>query len=207
MRQLIRTADAVVCDTEQMVSIVRRYSGTLAFSAPFGHSRKLSVQNESIRVGLLNHTADMNLNNFGNRQMLKRLKEIFLIYGEPIDGLECEIALDFDDFAARCDILLLPSIPNSINSVAYPLSVMYAGAAVLATNIGGYYSLSPASGVQLVDAKASPKTWADAVAYLQRDGRRLDQLKQFNAKFARRVSEESMVKIRKLEVRFSRVTV
>jgi hypothetical protein len=203
---LLGQADAIVCDNEALVHIVRRCGVKgLIFSAPFGYCPTQDREQEGIMVGLLNHSADQVINNNMARQMLKKLNEQFLIYGDPIDGLEYELVEDFQDFAARCDVLVLPSARNSLNSLTAPLSVMMAGCAMIAANVGSYAGLGVSVGVRLVDPKATARVWKSTLDEVQRDIRRLETFKRFNAGYASKTSKESLAKITKLEARLQRV--
>jgi len=203
VRQLLSQADLIVCDTERMVHTIKKHAKTLVTAAPFGACGAGDKDDEKgIRVGLLHHSADTELNNMGNRKLLKALGEEFLIFGGPIDGIEGEVIEDFNQFAARCDILLLPSIINSINSTTMPISAMMAGTAVIARNSGGYCNLDGASGTFLIPTD-SPADWKNRIEFVRSDPRRLEQFKQFNTKYAKAVSSDSVAKLTRLAHRMA----
>jgi hypothetical protein len=118
---------------------------------------------------------------------------------------DCEPVEDFEEFAGRCDVLLLPALKDSINSVTLPLSVMVAGTVVLAANRGGYYGLNPATGVFLM-ASDRVKPWKEALRLFESDSLKLERLKEFNMKYARRVSGESLNLISRLEYRLKNIS-
>lgn len=205
VRALLAGADTIVCDNEVLAGYIKKFAkGVMVFSAPYGYCSKGSVETEGFTVGILNLSDEQQINNMHARQMLKKIKARKILIGDSIDGISVdEEATDLDDFASRTDVLVLPSTRGSINAISDVLHVMSAGTAVLAAHQGAYYSLNPATGLKLIGMNATPRQWHDAIAELDKDPKRLQTLKDFNAKYARRVSQESLQKISKLAQRLS----
>lgn len=202
VRSLISIADAVVCDTTALSSIVKQYTtDALVIDASFGYCAAADFADEKgIRIGLLNHNDDTQMHNDANRPLLKKLKEEFLVFGKPVSGPDCEVVEDFDEFAARCDILLLPSIKNAINSITLPMSVMAAGTCVVAHNAPGLYNLLTAPGVKLIDiSDSSVATWRNAIKSLYDNRRKFEQAKIFNSRAVRNISADSARRIVRLQ--------
>lgn len=142
-------------------------------------------------VGLLNHSGEMEHNNHYALKLLKALKRPLLVYGKELHGIEGEVIPKefFGEFAAKCDILLLPSMPGVINSTTLPLTLMAGKTAILAHNAPGYYELSAATGVQLLPNDA--KIWRERLAALESQPAKLKVMHERNQAFAKRLNRES----------------
>lgn len=203
VHKLLDEADLIVGENERLLALFKNFHARYKIAAPFATGQPADTSSEEgLKVGLLNHSADTSMSILHNKKMLKSLEEQFLIYGKPVDGLEGEVIEDLSDFSGRCDILLLPSLPNKINSITVPLCVMRGSTMVIARNSAGYYNLNSATGVLLMESD-HPDDWGKKVFEARTNPKLMDQFKQFNAKFAKSVSDESMKKMNRLTSRLA----
>jgi hypothetical protein len=141
-------------------------------------------------VGLLNHNGDVEMNNTYAVKLLKRLQCNLLVFGRALPGIEADVVQNFGEFCARCDILLLPSLPGAINSITLPLAIMVNQTAVLAHNAPGYYNLDAATGVQLLPD--NPDAWRIALDLLESQPAKLRTMQERNMAYAGRLSRYSV---------------
>jgi hypothetical protein len=191
VRDLLGQAAAVVCDTERMARVARKFTKGLVVVTPFGHTTARDRESDAFTIGLLNATEEQQVVNKSLRKFCKALKQPLLVYGEALDWTENgdnQVMTDFDLFASTVDLLLLIGTDHVIPQLSLPLSVMLSGAVVLGT--GHYNPLSPASGV-LILPELSAKLWTTHIHKFEQNLRRLDSLKKFNSNYARQISRES----------------
>jgi hypothetical protein len=202
IRELLAKADAVVTDTEKQAAVIRQFTSALTIVCPFGFTTAKDLDNE-LTIGILNYTDEQEMANKTNRKLLKGLNESFLVFGQPLD-FENEgevIEDDFDQFAGRCDVLVLPGTRHIIPSLTMPLSAMMAGTVVLTTN--EYHALNVAAGVFILPTTRKVKPWKNYLKNFEKNIRQLESLKQFNTKYAKRVNSESLALISRLSQRLS----
>lgn len=182
----------VVTDTPQLAGVLGEFAKK-ATSAPFGHTTARDIEGP-FTVGLLNHDDDYQMANEWGGLILKRMDRTLLVYGKKLDlDFEQEVTEDFDDFAGRCDVLLLPGIPQTLTSVTLPLSVMMATTAVLASPGGSWYTLNAAAGVYLMsNDRKDWQAWKGFVGALERQPRKLALMKERNLYFTRSINAQSM---------------
>ncbi len=203
VRSLITNADAVVCDNEILAWMAKKYNKGLVVAFPFGFTTARDMPDEKgVRLGLLNQTFEQRVNNEGYRDMLKGLGFEFLVYGEGIDGLDCEPVPDLDAFVSFCDILLLPSLETSnLNSLALPLSAIMAGTIVLYHNRACYSFLDNGSGCFPIEVGHTDAAWGLAIEKLLNNMGKMDTLKGFNRRWSTKVSSRSLDLVNSLQVR------
>jgi len=203
VREYISYADAIVCDTQAQASIVKMYRqpSKPVIIAPFGFSPRKDVDNGEFTVGIMNHEPDDELNNASqsSRKIIEKLGYRYLVYGSPLGEAEEQVTTDdFEDFAARCDVILLTSLRDSVNDLTLPLSAMLAGSILVAPNNGGYNALRAASGVFFLESNRI-KDWKTLLSSIESQPIKLQTLKDFNVKYARNISSESLSLISRLE--------
>lgn len=198
VRDLLHQADLVITDTETLNAMVKPFCSNWVITLPYGLISVQDTPGESgLRVGLLNHDPDMEINNNGCIEILKRLDEEFLIFGSEISDLNAVYIDDFEQFAAQTDILILPSLPGSANSTTVPLAVMSAGTVVIASSAGGYNGLRGGPGVQMMPAnRDNPQLWREKLQWAVQSPNRLQQMKEFSIKKAINDSHNSLEQLR-----------
>ncbi|MBE7553192.1 MAG: hypothetical protein HS126_19145 [Anaerolineales bacterium] len=152
-------------------------------------------------VGLLNHTGEMEMNNQYALKLLKALKQPLLVYGRELPGIEGEVKEDFGEFAALCDIVLLPSLPGALNSTTLPLALMGSRTALLAHNAPGYASLAAATGVQLLPNDLA--AWRALLANLVSQPAKLKVMQERNQAYAVRQNRGSYAHLAQLAGQFT----
>lgn len=190
-RELLSKADAVVCDNPALATVVSRFAKqAVVASFMFGFCTAQDVEQDGITVGLLNHNSLMQPVTHDFLKIAKKMKYKTLLFGgeTPDNSEQFEVVEDLNAFASRCDVLLLPAFPHTINSVTIPLSVMMAGTIVVAANEGGYSSLSGATGVSLINRENGNTLapWKNAMKYLEQ--RDFTGLKKFNQNWAKQTA-------------------
>jgi glycosyltransferase involved in cell wall biosynthesis len=193
VREALEGASLIVTDSQALAyAVALALPKTIVTALPFGPFTVADVTpNPAPVVGLLNHTGEMEHNNHYALKLLKSLKRELLVYGEALHGIEGEVIAkeNFGAFAAKCDILLMPSMPGVINSTTLPLTLMAGNTAILAHNAPGYYELSAATGVQFLPNDA--KTWRERLAALESQPAKLKAMHERNKAFAQRLNRES----------------
>ena len=198
IRALLAQTDAIVTDSEKLATVIRQFTKSLVAICPFGFTTAVDIDGE-LTIGILNWTEKQVFANKVNRNLLKGLKTPFLVGGSPLDwDFEGETIEDFELFAGRCDILVMPGADKLLPSMTLPLATMMAGSVVLTTN--DYHALNAAAGV-FVMPTTQVKPWRDMLRNLEGNLQRLQTLKQFNIKYAKRVNAESLATITKLNQR------
>lgn len=191
VREALEGASLIVTDNQPLADVVRHVLPRVrAIAIPFGAVNVVREVHEQPVVGLLNHSGEVEMNNTYALSLLKALERPLLIYGHSLPGLEAEVTEDFEQFAARCDILLLPSLPGAINSITLPLALMSAGVALIAHNAPGYYNLDAATGVQLLPNDADAWRWM--LSNLESQPAKLNAMQERNRAFAVRLNRESL---------------
>jgi glycosyltransferase involved in cell wall biosynthesis len=194
VREALDGANLIVTDSEPLANAVRRVlPKTPVISLLYGRLPVAPESNATPVVGLLNHSGDVEMNNAYALKLLKSLDRPLLIYGHALPATEgrAEVEENFNTFAAKCDILLLPSLPGALNSTTLPLAMMSAGTAILAHNAPGYYDLDAATGVQLLPASRDPAVWQRMLASLEAQPAKLRTMQERNQAYAKRLNQES----------------
>ncbi len=197
LREALDGANLIVTDSQPLANAVKRVlPKTLVIAIPFGMLRtagRTDAPGNPPVVGLLNHDGDVEMNNTYALKLLKSLDRPLLIYGHALPATEgrAEVEENFNTFAAKCDILLLPSLPGALNSTTLPLAMMSAGTAILAHNAPGYYDLDAATGVQLLPASRDPAVWQRILASLEAQPAKLRTMQERNRAYAKRLNQES----------------
>lgn len=193
VREMIAKCDLVTTDTQAMCSLVGNYTNGYVFPFQYGMStvKDSDALGGGVQVGILNHNADTKSCNLMNINLLKALDRKLLLFGDPIDGLECEVIDELDKFASYCDILVLPGDPHLLHSITVPVYMMSSETIIVARNVPGYYELQGSAGVQLLDT-SSIAIWKDRIARLESDQRRMISLKASNVKRSEYLSTESL---------------
>jgi len=203
VQALLNDADLIVADSARLLTLFKGFFSHFKVVAPYASGQAVDTPNEDgLKVGLLNHSTDVSMANMHHKKLLSALDEEFLFFGKGVDGLQGEVIEGLDEFAGRCDILLLPSLPNRINSVTIPLCVMRAGTVVIARNSAGYYELSSATGVLLLDSDHSGD-WGKRIDDARRSPKLMEQYKLFNQKYAKSISDDSMKRLNMLSSRLA----
>lgn len=198
LREALAGANLIVADSQPLANAVRRVlPRTVVATLPFGINQGAvpAKSNEQPVVGLLNHASDVEMNNAYALKMLKSLGRELLVYGRALPGLKGDVEEDFAAFCARCDILLLPSLPGIINSTTLPLAVMSVGnIAILAHNAPGYYDLDAATGVQLLPN--DPAAWQGMLNSLESNPAKLRAMQERNRAYAKRLNRDSFARLK-----------
>jgi hypothetical protein len=192
-----------VTDSQVLAQVVQQVLPHAPVVAlPFGHFSPIGEKEGGFTVGLLNHSPEMVQNNLYNRKLLKSLDRELLLFGGALAGLaeRAEVTSEWAEFAARCDVLLLPSLPGVINSPTLPLALMESGTAILAHNAPGYYGLNAATGVQLLGRE--PAAWRHMLAVLEEQPAKLRTMQERNRAFALRQNRESFTRLAGLVSQF-----
>ncbi|MCL4303186.1 MAG: hypothetical protein KJ077_46300 [Anaerolineae bacterium] len=190
VREALEGASLIITDSQALAyAVALALPRAMVTSMPFGPVQAAIEPNKQPIIGLLNHTGEMEHNNHYALKLLKHLKRELLVYGQALPGIEGAVKEDFGEFAAMCDILLLPSMPGVINSTTLPLSLMAGNTAILAHNAPGYYELSAATGVQLLPNEA--KIWRERLAALESQPAKLKAMHERNKAFANRLNRDS----------------
>lgn len=206
VREALAGAKLIVTDSQALADVVRRaLPRTAVIALPFGPMRTTGrpVPSLSPVVGLLNHSGEVEMNNAYSLKLLKSLGRKLLIYGRELPGLEADVipADQFDLFCERIDILLLPSLPGTLNSPTLPLAVMAAGnAAVLADNAPGYYNLDAATGVQILPHDSD--AWRLRLDILESQPVKLRTMQTRNRAFATRLNRESYTRMAMFQAQY-----
>ncbi|MCP4709972.1 MAG: hypothetical protein GY869_15215 [Planctomycetes bacterium] len=199
--QTLKNADYIVVDNEQFAYVVRKTLPTVKVAVlPFGYCEARPINpDDALKYAILNCDAQTQLNNAVQKRMLRAVCKdtVALVYGESLEGIECEVIEDFNEFAARADILILPSLDKSLNSISLPLAVMLAETTVLCNLDRGYYSLSMSAGVFPV-YKRTAKAWKRILSLLERDIHKLRAAQRLGKSFARQKSDESIAALSRL---------
>lgn len=208
VREALEGASLIIADSPPLANVVKRILPRAMVAAlPFGGMKdeggRMKEENiqpsalslQPLRVGLLNHSGEMEMNNRYALKLLKAVGQPLLVYGEALPGIEGDAIAkeNFDEFAALCDILLLPSMPGVINSTTLPLTLMAGNTAILAHNAPGYYDLSAASGVQLLPNEI--KAWQDRLTNLIAQPAKLRAMQERNKAYATRLNRESHARL------------
>jgi hypothetical protein len=201
VREALEAANIVITDNQALAQAVRAVLPRASVSAlPYGYMRPIDPSRRTqkkLRVGLLNHSEEMEANNSFALKMLHELDRPLFIYGERLNGFEVDTLFpvdDFEGFCMTCDVLLLPSVPAELNSPTLPLAAMSGGyMAILATNAPGYYGLDAATGVQLLPDDVS--FWRDRLDVLEQQPMRLLAMQTRNQVFAHRLNRESFSRL------------
>lgn len=125
--------------------------------APYGYCTAQDM-NTNFVIGILNHDSCSHMNNLGYQELFQATDGYeVLIFGEPFALLpEAEVTDDLNYFAGKCDILLLPGMPQYPSPIAVPLSVMMAETAVITLPESlGYRNLTQAAGVVTIPESVS----------------------------------------------------
>jgi hypothetical protein len=206
VREALEGASLIVADSQPLANAVRQVLPSVMIAAlPFGrmkaeggrmkeeniHPSSFSLQ--PLTIGLLNHDGATEMNNAYALKWLKILDQPLLVFGHTLPGIEAETEEDFSQFAQKCDIVLLPSLPGALNSPTVPLALMESGTAVLAHNAPGYYELSAATGVQLLPA--DPTAWRKMLDLLASQPAKLRVMQERNRAFAVRTNRESFSRL------------
>ncbi|MCK6625515.1 MAG: hypothetical protein L6R45_10110 [Anaerolineae bacterium] len=202
VREALEGASLIVTDSQPLAGVVKQIlPRAIVMALPFGRMKdeggRMTEENfhpssfipHPFTVGLLNHTGEMMLNNHYALKLLKSLDRELVVYGEALPGIEGEVKQNFGEFAAMCDILLLPSLPGALNSTTLPLSLMAGNTAILASNAPGYWELDAATGVQLLPN--DPAAWRAVLTNLEAQPAKLRAMHERNQAFANRLNRES----------------
>ncbi|MCL4301130.1 MAG: hypothetical protein KJ077_35690 [Anaerolineae bacterium] len=204
VREALAGASLIVADSQALANAVQQVlPRAVVVSLPFGPFYAAQIEPNPVPVvGLLNHTGEMEQNNHYALKLLKSLKQELLVYGQELPGIEGEVegSGDFSTFAARCDILLLPSLPGVINSTTLPLTLMASKTAILAHSVPGYGQLSAATGVQLLPHDA--KAWRSLLAGLLDQPAKLKVMQERNQAYAVRQNRASYAHLAQLAGQF-----
>jgi hypothetical protein len=210
VREALEGASLIVADNQALASVVQQVlPRAIVVALPFGPLYVTPVQPnpqdspelvEGPVVGLFNHNGEMEHNNRYALKLFKALKLPLLVYGESLPGIEGEVKEDFSEFAALCDILLLPSMPGAINSTTLPLALMGSKTAILADSAPGYGSLAAATGVQLLPH--DPAAWRAMVRNLLDQPLKLKTMQERNQAFAVRQNRGSYAHLAQLANQF-----
>lgn len=217
VREALAGASMIVTDNQPLASAVQQVlPGAIVVALPFGplyvtptqpnpqDSPELATRGPSALegpvVGLLNHNGEMEMNNQFALKLLKALKQPLMIYGQELPGIEGEVKEDFSEFAALCDILLLPSMPGVLNSTTLPLALMGSKTALLAHNAPGYAHLAAATGVQLLPN--DPAAWRAMIRNLVDQPVKLKAMQERNQVYAVRQNRGSYAHLAQLSSQF-----
>ncbi|MBE7473126.1 MAG: hypothetical protein DPW09_42770 [Anaerolineae bacterium] len=209
VREALAGASLIVTDSQALAQAVQQVlPRSPVVALPFGHFSPLpgeklpaGEKTEGFTIGLLNHSPEMEMNNLHHLKLLKALDREILLFGEALAGLDAEVTSEWAGFAARCDVLLLPSLPGAINSPTLPLALMETGTAILAHNAPGYYDLDAATGVQLLGR--DPAAWRKLLDTLEHNPAKLQAMQERNRAFALRQNRESFVRLAGLVPQFT----
>ncbi|MBE7474335.1 MAG: glycosyltransferase [Anaerolineales bacterium] len=195
IREALEGASLIVTDSQPLANVVKQILPRAMVAAlPFGPVYAAAIEpNKKPIIGLLNHTGEMMLNNHYALKLLKSLDRELVVYGEALPGIEGEVKENFGEFAALCDILLLPSLPGALNSTTLPLSLMAGNTAVLASNAPGYWELDAATGVQLLPN--DPAAWRAVLTNLEAQPAKLRAMHERNQAFANRLNRASYAQL------------
>jgi glycosyltransferase involved in cell wall biosynthesis len=203
VREALGGASLIVADSHSLANAVQQVlPRSIVVALPFAPLYVTPTQpNPEVVVGLLNHSGEMEQNNQYALKLLKALKQPLMIYGRELPGIEGEVKEDFNEFAALCDILLLPSLPGALNSTTLPLALMGSKTALLAHNAPGYASLAAATGVQLLPG--DPAAWHSMVANLVSQPAKLKVMQERNQAYAVRQNRGSYAHLAQLAGQFT----
>jgi hypothetical protein len=201
VREALEAANLVVTDNQALAQAVRLALPRAHVTAlPYGYMAPIEPgkrKGKDLCVGVLNHSAEMVMNNSFALKMLHELERPLIVYGERLNGFDVDTLFpddDFRGFCAACDVLLLPSAPAELNSPTLPLAAMSSGnIAILATRAPGYYGLDAATGVQLLPDDVS--FWRDRLEVMEQQPMRLKAMHQRNQAFAHRLNRESFSRL------------
>jgi hypothetical protein len=192
VRALLAGCAAVVTDNPQLAQVIQQFNRR-SIAVPFGYTSARDASGP-FTVGILNHDDDTNMANTWASKILKAIDRPLLVYGYELNSSRIEqvVTEDFDEFAGRCDVLLLPGIPQSITSLTLPLATMMAGTVVLASNGGSWYSISAAAGVVLMPpGRKEFRPWKAYLDAMEREPRKVEVMKQKNVAYVQNVNASS----------------
>lgn len=174
--ELLNNADAVICDNPHLAKFVRQnireYQTVL--HVPYGYSPASRIETDEITVGALNHRPDLQFDNGCESSVaifetIADEHESILVYGEEIAFLpqgKQSITQDFEEFASRVDILIVPGSSKSYVAMQGILAVMSASTAVITAAIPTLKFLADCDGVARIDT-ADPLIWKTSVDRLR----------------------------------------
>lgn len=213
VREALAGASLIVTDSAALAGVVQQVlPRSPVVALPFGHFSPMATsglpavvvgeKQDGFTVGLLNCSPETEMNNLYDLKLLKALDRKLLVYGdEAPNDLDAESCDDLVAFAARCKVLLLPSLPGAINSPSLPLALMEADTVILAHNAPGYYELNAATGVQLLSR--DPAAWRNLLAVLESQPAKLRAMQERNRAFALRQNRDSFTRLAALVTQFT----